>query len=101
MLNELFQKYDGLILPCSGDKAPLIEKASNVITKDEMILENHLAIGNFGGYPSITIPCGFIDDMPIGVNITGKFKDDINVLNMADSLESTMEYKGQTVKEVK
>ncbi len=99
--NELFTKYDGLILPCSGDKAPLIEKASNIITKDEMILENHLAIGNFGGYPSITIPCGFIDNMPIGVNITGKFKDDINVLNMADSLESTMEYKGQVVKEVK
>ncbi len=99
--NKLFEKYDGLILPCSGDKAPLIEKASNVITKDEMILENHLAIGNFGGYPSITIPCGFVDDMPIGINITGQFKDDINVLNMADSLESVMEYKGQTVKEVK
>lgn len=99
--NKLFEKYDGLILPCSGDKAPLIEKASNVITKDEMVLENHLAIGNFGGYPSITIPSGFVDGMPIGINITGKFKDDINVLNIADNLESTMDYKNQTVKEVK
>lgn len=103
--NELFTKYDGLILPCSGDKAPLIEDDLNIIksskNKYEVILENHLAIGNFGGYPSITIPSGFIDNMPIGINITGKFKDDINVLNIADSLESTMDYKGQTVKEVK
>ena len=99
--NKLFTKYDGLILPCSGDGAPLLEKASNVISHNEMILENHLAIGNFGGYPSITIPCGFIDNLPIGVNITGKFKDDINVLKMADALEGKMPYKGQIVKEVK
>ena len=38
---------------------------------------------------------------PVGVNITGKVKDDINVLNIAYALESTMNYKGQIAKEVK
>ena len=96
--NELFEKYDGLILPCSSAGAPSLDQASDKITRNDIILENHLAIGNFGGYPSITIPCGFIDEMPIGVNITGKFKDDANVLNMAYALENTLEFKNQTAK---
>jgi aspartyl-tRNA(Asn)/glutamyl-tRNA(Gln) amidotransferase subunit A len=96
--NELFEKYDGLILPCSSAGAPSLEQASDKITRNDIILENHLAIGNFGGYPSITIPCGFIDKMPIGVNITGKFKDDVNVLNMAYALENALEFKNQIAK---
>lgn len=100
-INELFEKYDGMILPCSGNIAPLLENASDKITRNTVILENHMAIANFGGFPSITIPNGFIDGMPIGINITGKFKDDVNVLNIADAIENTMEYKNQTVKEAK
>lgn len=100
-IDELLKEYDGFILPCSGGAAPLLEKTSENITRNEVILENHLAIGNFGGYPSITIPYGFLDNMPLGLNITGKFKDDGNVLNIADSIESILEYKNQTVKEVK
>ena len=65
-----------------GDGAPLLEKASNVISHNEMILENHLAIGNFGGYPSITIPCGFIDNLPIGVNIVIDSNNDLYVANV-------------------
>ncbi|MBR4230896.1 MAG: Asp-tRNA(Asn)/Glu-tRNA(Gln) amidotransferase subunit GatA [Bacilli bacterium] len=98
IFNKLFEKYDGLILPCSSAGAPSLEQASDKITRNDIILENHLAIGNFGGYPSITIPCGFIDKMPIGVNITGKFKGDANVLNMAYALENTLEFKNQTAK---
>ena len=66
-----------------------------------LILENHLAIGNFGGYPSITIPNGFINGLPVGVNITGNCYDDKNVLNIAYALESAMPYKNQIAKEVK
>ena len=64
-------------------------------------LEEHLQIGNFGGFPSITIPDGFIDGLPVGVNITGNCYDDANILNIAYAIESTMNYKGQIAKEVK
>ena len=59
-----------------------------------------MCIGNFGGFPSITIPSGFVDCMPIGINITGKIMDDTNVLNIAYTLESSMNYRGQIAKEV-
>ena len=48
-----------------------------------------------------TIPNGFIDDLPVALNITGNCYDDINVLNIANALESKMPYKNQIAKEVK
>ena len=99
-LNGLFKEYDGLLLPCSGHGAPLLEGANDIITPNSQILENHLALGNFGGYPSITIPSGMINGLPIGINITGKFKDDVNVLNIAYAIENIYSFKNQ-IKEVK
>lgn len=99
-MNELFEKYDGLILPVGSGPAKFIEGSKNALSSSNNVLEDHLQIGNFGGFPSITIPNGFINNLPVGVNITGKVKDDINVLNIAYALESNMEYKNQTAKEV-
>lgn len=98
-MNELFKKYDGLILPVGSGIAPLIEGINDRISSPETsILENHLDIGNFGGFPSITIPSGFINNLPVGINITGKCYDDEKVLQMAYFLESLMPYKNQIAK---
>lgn len=94
--NNLFKKYDGFITMASGGAAPKLCDSSEVFT-NKAVLENHLCIGNFGGYPSITIPNGFVNGMPIGINITGAVLDDGNVLNIAAALEGAMEYKNQVV----
>lgn len=99
-MNELFEKYDGLILPVGSGPAKFIEGSKNALSSSNNILEEHLQIGNFGGFPSITIPNGFVSNLPVGVNITGKVKDDINVLNIAYALESNMKFKNQIAKEV-
>ena len=99
-MNELFEKYDGLILPVGSGPAKFIEGSKNALSSSNNILEEHLQIGNFGGFPSITIPNGFFSNLPVGVNITGKVKDDINVLNIAYALESNMKFKNQLAKEV-
>lgn len=102
-MNELFETYDGLIMPVSTGPAPSIAVSKDGLNTDNtVLLEEHLQIGNFGGYPSITIPNGFINNLPVGINITGKCYDDANVLNMAYALECEMPYKNQVanVKEV-
>ncbi|NLC48168.1 MAG: Asp-tRNA(Asn)/Glu-tRNA(Gln) amidotransferase subunit GatA [Tenericutes bacterium] len=100
-MNEMFEKYDALILPVASGPAKYITDVNNIYTGEVNLLEEHLQIGNYGGFPSITIPNGFVSKLPVGVNITGKVKDDINVLNIAYALESSMEYKNQIAKEVK
>lgn len=92
---ELFKKYDAVILPVGSGPAKKLDRSKDILTKETQVLEEHLQIGNFGGFPSITIPNGFIDNMPVAVNITGNCYDDENVLNIAYALENAMPYKNQ------
>ena len=92
-INELFKEYDGMILPASGGIAPRFDDSSEKLSSRYLLLENHLAIGNFGGFPSITIPYGMVENMPIGVNITGRVKEDDLVLNFANKIEEITGYK--------
>lgn len=93
-VNEIFKKYDGIILPASGKGAPSFDASSEQVSDQQLILENHMAIGNFGGFPSITIPFSFVQGMPVGVNITGRaMKDDV-VLHIAQEVENITGLKG-------
>ena len=99
-IKSLFNTYDALILPVSTGPAPLLENESdNLNNSATTLLEEHLQIGNFGGFPSITIPNGLINNLPVGINITGNCKDDVSVLNIAYALESKMNYKDMVIKD--
>lgn len=100
-VNELFKEYDGIIMPAAAGIAPKFGQKSDKLSDKYLILDNHMVIGNFGGYPSITIPSGFIDNMPVGINITGRVMEDDVVLNIANKIEGTMEYANQVAKEMK
>ena len=98
-MNELFKEYDALIMPSTPDIAPLFNEASDKLSDEYLILGNHLVIGNFGGFPSISIPSGFVNNMPISVNITGRAKEDSLVLNLANKLEEVLGCKGMVAKD--
>lgn len=91
-INELLRKYDGMILPNTGTPAPKIEEELNK-SQESNVLEDHLIIGNFGGFPSITIPSGLVNNLPAAINITGKVKDDLTVLKIAHALERKIDFK--------
>lgn len=93
-MTAFFQEYDAMILPASGGIAPYFEDSSDKLSDRYLLLENHMAIGNFGGFPSITIPSGFVEKMPIGVNITGPIKEDGKLLNIAYHIEELTGLKG-------
>lgn len=97
---NLFKEYDAVILPVGSGPAKKLSEAKNILDENTQVLEEHLQIGNFGGFPSITIPDGFVNGLPVGVNITGNCYEDEKVLKLASLLESQMNYKGQIAKEV-
>ncbi len=98
---KLFEKYDAVILPVGTGVAKKLDGDADMLSEGTTALEEHLQVGNFGGFPSITIPDGFIDGLPVALNITGNCYDDANVLNIAYKIESLMDYKNQIAKEVK
>ena len=97
---KLFETYDAVISPVGIGPAKKLEDLNKVYDTNTIALDEQLQIGNFGGFPSITIPNGFVNELPVGINITGNCYDDVNVLSIAYSLESNMEYKNQIAKEV-
>ena len=98
---EIFVDYDAVILPVGAGPAKHLDSDLDMVEQNASFLEEHLQVGNFGGFPSITIPDGFVSNLPVGLNITGNCYEDEKVLNLAYALESTMTYKGQIAKEVK
>lgn len=99
-IKELFKTYDAYISPVGiGPAKPL--KESLKIDDYTKILDEQLQIGNYGGFPSITIPNGFVNKLPVGVNITCNCYEDQKTLNIAYAMESKMDYKNQIAKEVR
>ncbi len=98
---ELYEKYDAVIAPVGIGPAKKFEDLNMELDNNTLALDEQLQVGNFGGFPSITIPNGFIDGLPVGINITGNCYEDEKVLNIAYALENAMNYKNQYVEEVK
>lgn len=87
-VNEILKDNDAIYLPAAPSSAPLFENnTSDFLDSDHIIADNHLIIGNLGGYPSLTLPIGFENGMPFGGNITGKPFDEQTVLNISLALE--------------
>ncbi len=92
--NKVFENYDAIYLLASPKVAPKFGEDSDKLSSTYLIADNYLAFGNFGGYPSITIPLGFKDGMPFGGNITSKPFDEESVFDIALSLEDFTGLKG-------
>jgi len=98
---KLFSEYDAVILPVSSGPAKKFDEDKEMLDDSTTVLEEHLQVGNFGGFPSITIPNGFVSKLPVGVNITGNCYNDEVVLNIASAIEDKLGYKNQIATEVK
>ena len=99
--NELLEIYDAIYLPCvSGAKKKLEGASQDKLSASNMIVENHLAIGNFSGLPSISLPIGLEDNFPFDANLTGRAFDEANLLNIAYSIEQRTNLKDLVVEKV-
>lgn len=97
-INELLNTYDAIYLPCvSNPRKPF---DNNEQSMNNVVIENHMAIGNFAGLPSISLPIGLDNKFPFGANLTGRAFDEDNLLNIAYALESGLPYKAITAEKV-
>lgn len=95
--NKIFEQYDFVLMPAAPSTAPLINGNADRLSDEYMIADNYMAYGNFGGYPSITVPLGFENDLPFGVNLTSRPFNDGEVLGFAEIIESLQGYKNLSV----
>ena len=97
-VNCILSKYDIIITPNSGKIAPLLEEEEDRLSDEYIILENHLMLGNFTGTPCMSLPCGFVDNMPISIQLMGRLFEEQKVFNVAYALEEVLGFKNQYCK---
>jgi aspartyl-tRNA(Asn)/glutamyl-tRNA(Gln) amidotransferase subunit A len=88
---EAFEKYDALVTPTSPTVPfKLGEKVDDPM---QMYLSDVCTLPiNIAGLPAISIPAGFADGLPIGLQIIGKPFDEETILHIAYAYEQATDW---------
>ena len=86
-----FQSVDVLIGPTTPTPAFAIgAKTADPIT---MYLNDIYTIGaNLAGLPAASIPCGFVNDLPVGLQVVGPHFSEARVLNVAHAFQRATDW---------
>ena len=83
---SIFEKVDFLIGPTMPTIAPKIGSIKNSL---EMYQTDILTVpSNISGIPSISIPCGTFENMPIGMQIMSKWNNEKGIFDLAKIIEN-------------
>lgn len=88
---KMFQTVDVMISPTLPFLPPKVGSATGRINGEDVSLLDHFIrfTGplNLTGLPAISVPCGFADDLPVGMQIVGPTFSETRLLNVAYTLE--------------
>lgn len=93
--DNVFEKYDVIIGPTTP--TPAFKIGENVKDPLTMYANDILTIPvNLAGVPGISIPCGFADGLPLGLQIIGKYFDEATIYRVAHAYEQATSFHKQT-----
>ncbi|MBS4191845.1 Asp-tRNA(Asn)/Glu-tRNA(Gln) amidotransferase subunit GatA [Bacillus sp. FJAT-49705] len=91
---EVFSKYDVIIGPTTP--TPAFKIGENIDDPLTMYANDILTIPvNLAGVPGISVPCGFANGLPLGLQIIGKHFDESTVYRVAHAFEQATDYHKQ------
>lgn len=86
---NIFKDYDLIIGPTSSRVAYDLNKENTDPLK--CFLDDILVMhANMGGFPSMSLPMGFIDNLPIGMQIMGNRLDEARMYQLASFIEKEL-----------
>lgn len=84
-LNKIFQDYDFIITPTMPTLPWKIHDKISPI--DEYKMDLFTGLASMGDLPAISIPCGKVKELPVGMQIIGDKFEDLKVLQLAHKIE--------------
>lgn len=89
--DKVFEQYDVIIGPTAPTTA--FKLGAQVDDPLTMYLNDILTIPvSLAGVPAVSVPCGFADGLPVGMQIIGKAFDESTVLRVAHAYEQNTEH---------
>jgi aspartyl-tRNA(Asn)/glutamyl-tRNA(Gln) amidotransferase subunit A len=92
---KIFKEFDVLVSPTSPTTAfKFGEKTKDVVS---MYMSDVYTVPvNIAGVPAISVPCGFVDNLPVGLQFIGDyFREDV-LFNLAYSYETSTDWHKKT-----
>lgn len=99
--NEILSDYDFIYVPAAPSIAPKFSDSSDRLSNNYLIADNILVLGNFAGLPSLTLPIGKENNMPLGANVMGRAFEEAKVFNVAKAIENIVGLENMSAREVK
>jgi amidase len=93
---EFMNQYDLLLMPTTPMTAPSLpepgtDRATYLHKAWEML--GNTAPYNVTGMPSITLPCGLVEGLPVGLMLTGRMYDEVTLYRAAYAFEQDGDWK--------
>ncbi|MEH7223356.1 Asp-tRNA(Asn)/Glu-tRNA(Gln) amidotransferase subunit GatA [Bacillus sp. JJ1566] len=91
---DVLEKYDVIIGPTTP--TPAFKIGENMEDPLTMYANDILTIPvNLAGVPGISVPCGFSNGLPLGLQIIGKHFDESTIYRVADAFEKATDHHKQ------
>ncbi|SEM92813.1 aspartyl/glutamyl-tRNA(Asn/Gln) amidotransferase subunit A [Mesobacillus persicus] len=91
---DIFENYDVIIGPTTP--TPAFKIGENLADPMTMYVNDILTIPvNLAGVPGISVPCGFTNGLPLGLQIIGKHFDESSVYKVAHAFEQATDFHKQ------
>ena len=91
---KIFQKHAFLLFPSPNSEAPKVDQSTLFFTGSQTHWsDNLLLIANFGGFPSLSLPIGLVNGLPVSININTAYKQDNLLFKLAKLIENEISLK--------
>lgn len=91
IFKKAFEKVDVIIAPTTPFTAASVDNDYVELNGRMVKYSDHVSRlirpGTLAGIPAITLPCGFSDGMPVGLQVMGDHFDEKTILNVARAVE--------------
>ena len=97
--DSVFKDYDVIFSPTAPTAA--FKLGENVDNPMQMYLNDIATIpASMAGLPAVSIPCGFIDNLPVGFQLVGKALDEATILRTGFTYQQHTSFHKTHIKDV-
>ncbi len=94
--DDMLSKYDLLIMPTVAMRPTKLPKPGNT-RKTDYILALEMCVNasafNASGHPAMSVPCGVVEGLPIGMMIIGKYFHEKKIYELAYAFEQSIDWR--------
>jgi Asp-tRNA(Asn)/Glu-tRNA(Gln) amidotransferase A subunit family amidase len=87
-MQQLFEHYDVVCTPTMPVTAPVAPNGWATAYDDPFMGTNFTFLANTTGCTAASVPCGFVDGLPVGLQVIGRSRDEATVLRVCRAFES-------------